>query len=176
MIKTTYIKELTVDLIARLPELEWKAADLNPFLFSKSIPKNVFRTLDVTAAACINEIKADIQTLAKQDNYLSAYYLAGQVKQKISVLVGLCKIEKKNKQQKDAGFGISMLSTRQQWLQSLEQTVSILTKQQEALAKTLTQMQSHNTDVAVLLNIKSELGEAQRRLTLAKEALNKATT
>ena len=176
MIKNTYITELTSDLIARLPELEWKTADLNPSLLNKSIPKNVFRTFDVTATACINEIKTDIETLAKQNNYLSAYYLAGQVKQKISILVGLCKIEKKNKTQKDAGFGIAMLSTRQQWLQSLEQNVTLLLKQQEALAKTLAQMESNNADVTTLLNLKSELGEAERRLTLAKEALNKATS
>jgi hypothetical protein len=176
MMKSTYINELTSDLIARLPELEWKTSDLNPSLFNKSLPKNVFRTLDVSAATCINEIKVDIQTLSKQNNYLSAHYLAEQVKQKISVLVGLCKIEKKNKTKKDTGFGIAMLSTRQQWLQSLEQNVTLLIKQQEALAKTLAQMQLNNTDVAILLNLKSELGEAERRLTLAKEALNKATS
>lgn len=174
MIKSIYLKELTSDLLARLPELEWKTSDLNSSLFNKSIPKNVFRAVDLTASTCINEIKLDIQTLSKQSHYLSALYLAEQVKQKISVLVGLCK--QKTQSKKDAGFGITMLSTRQQWIQSLEQNVTLLLKQHEALAKTLAQMQLNNTDVAILLNLKSELGEAERRLTLAKEALNKATT
>ena len=175
MTKANYIQELIADLIARLPELEWKISSLNPFLLSQSISKNLFRSQDLTAAACIKELKVDIHVLSTQNNERSAQYLAVQVKQKISVLVGLCKVQQKKKNEnKKANFGMVMLSTRQQWLHSLEHDVEVLIKQQEALAKRSAQMQFNNTVPSVLLNLKAELGEVEKKLTLAKEALNKA--
>jgi DNA-binding transcriptional MerR regulator len=170
-----YIKELTTDLMTRLPELEWKINDLNPILFARSIPRRLFRTQDVTALSCINELKLEISSLAKQKNSLSAHYLAEQIKQKINVLVGLCRVEQKNKKVKSpASFSLNMLSTRQQWLQTIERDVDVLIKQQQALAKTLKQMQLQRTDPDTILNLKSELGEIEKRLTLAQEALAKA--
>lgn len=176
MAKINDLKEFISDLIARLPELEWKLSNINPFLLNKSVPKHLFRVTELTAAYCISELKLDIQALEKQKHERSAEYLAEQLKRKISILVGLCRIEQKKKAPKDPGFGITMLTTRQQWLRSLEQDVHVLAKQQEALAKTLNQMQINNTDVSTVLNLKSELGEVERRLTLAQEGLNKATS
>jgi hypothetical protein len=172
-----YIKDLAADLMARLPELEWKIANLNPTLFSKSIPKRLFRTSNLVPLECMNELKADIRALTKQNSDVCAHYIAEQIKQKINVLVGLCKIEKKQeKLSEHLPLSINMLSTRQQWLRELEQNIEILTKQQQALFKTLSAMQSNKKDSSILLNLQSELGAVEKHLTLAKETLSKATS
>lgn len=175
MIKTNYINELTADLIARLPELEWKVTGLNTFLLKKSINNNVFRAFDLTGSLCISEIKEDIISLSKQSNDLAAHHLAAQIKRKISILVGVCRLEKKNKVKKE-GFSISMLTTRQQWLQSLEQEVDVLLKQHKALSNTLSHMESSKVEPSILLNLRSELGQLEKKLTLAQEGLNKASS
>ena len=163
--------------MARLPELEWKVSNLNPILFSKSIPKRLFRSSNLNPLSCINELKLDIQTLAKQNSDTSTLYLAEQVKQKINVLVGLCKIEKKQeKLSEHLPLGINMLSTRQQWLRGLEHDIEVLTQQQQALIKTLSTMKSNNKDPSILLNLQSELGSIEKRITLAKETLRNATS
>ncbi len=174
MIKNHYIEELSADLITRLPELEWKLSQLSSSLINQALPNNLFRTQDLTALSCIKELKADLQALRKQKHERSATYLAEHLKQKISVLVGLCKMQQKNKSEsKITSFSLTMLSTRQQWLQSLDQEVGILKKQRDALNKRLEQMQSSKEQTA-LLNLKFELGELEKKLTLAEEALSKA--
>lgn len=174
---THYIKELASDLIARLPELEWKTCQLNPILFSKSIPKRLFRATNLNPVECINELKADIHLLKKQKGEMSALYLAEQIKQKINVLVGVCKIDKKQEKLSEyLPLGINMLSTRQQWLRGLEQEVDVLTQQQQALLKRLASMKSNHKDASVMLNLQAELGSIEQRLTLAQEALSNATT
>jgi hypothetical protein len=172
-----YIKELASDLMTRLPELEWKITNLNPILFSRSIPKRLFRTPNLNPLECINELKVDIQVLTKQNSEISALYLVGQIKQKINVLVGLCRMEKKQeKLSEHLPLGINTLSTRQQWLRELEQDIESLSKQQQALLKTLSTMKMEQKAPSILLNLQSELGTLEKRLTLAKETLAKATS
>lgn len=171
-----YIKKLAADLMTRLPELEWKITKLNPALLYKSIPKQVFRTANITALSCIDELKLDIRSLVKQKSDVSSLYLAEQIMRKINILVNLCAIEKKQVQLHERlPLSINTLSTRQQWLHELEQNIAVLSKQQQALIKTLSAMQSHNKDAAVLLNLQAELGSVEKSLTQAKETLNKAT-
>ena len=67
-----------------------------------------------------------------------------------------------------------MLSTRQQWLQALEQEVEVLKKQKEAFNKCLLQIRPAKEDPSVLLNLRVELGALEKKLTLAEESLNKA--
>lgn len=175
MIKSKYIQDLITDLMARLPELEWKIVNLNPIFFNQSLPKNLFRSQDLTAAACINELKADVLALRKQKHERSAEYLAEHLKQKISVLVGLCRVQQKNKNEKKApSFSMAMLSTRQQWLDTLEQDVETLKKQKQALSMRLAQMLPNKSQTTILLNLKVELGALEKKLTLAEETLNKA--
>lgn len=171
-----YVHDLLTELSGRLPELEWKLARLNPGLFSKNTPKGLFRCRhDLTGANCINEIKIDIQSLERQDLEEGASYLAGQIKQKINVLVGLCQLEARTaKPVESKSFGIKMLSTRQQWLGSLELDIAKLNKQHQALTKAVEQIKTVND--ASLLNLKAELGEVERQLTLAREAWLKATS
>ena len=171
-----YIKNLLPELIGRLPELEWKVTGLNPIVFKHNVPKKLFRSSqELTGAICINEIKADLHLLSKQENQPAALYLAEQVKHKINVLVGLCQISNRNKKPVEPPqFNIKMLTTRQQWLQSIEDDIHALTNQQQALSKALMQMRQ-GIDPSAALNLKAELGEVERRLTLAQEALTKAT-
>ncbi|MFA5958910.1 MAG: hypothetical protein WC785_00145 [Tatlockia sp.] len=165
------VQALLNRLSERLPELEWKVNGLGATLPSKSLPKGVFRDrLEMTAASCIAEIKADLQTLATHHSERSSYYLAQKIQQKITILVTLCHIKNnKPKKEERVHFGVQMISTRQQWLKDLEQTIDRLTAQQKALKTTYQQMQSKGG--TALLQLQAELGEVEKRLTLAKEAL-----
>lgn len=175
MIKSTYIQNLITDLMARLPELEWKITNLSPALFHRSLPKKVFKAQEPTAIACINELKADLQVLRQVKHERSAEYLAEQLKQKVSILVAISRLEHKNKEKiQPASFSMEKISTRQQWLQALEQEVEVLRKQKQALSTRLSQINPQKSDPALLLNLKHELGLLEKKLTLAEEALNKA--
>ena len=170
-----YINVLLAELTSRLPELEWKIIGLGSFISCHSVPRGLFRSSnELTGTACVEEIKADIQALSHQKNERSAHYLANRIKQKVNVLVALCQIEsRKNKVEEKIHFGVKMLSTRQQWIETLEREVSTLEQQQQAIAKALSQMKL-STNAEAILSVQGELGEVQRRLTLAKEALNQA--
>ncbi|ARG96419.1 hypothetical protein [Legionella micdadei] len=158
------------ELSSRLPELEWKISTLKVALSPSSLPKGVFRPrLEMNAATCINEIKADIQALSEKRTASSAYYLAYRIRQKINILVTLCQLqENKPKTEEKPSFGLNSISTRQQWLQSLEQEINRLTAQREAMAKALLQLQIKG-NIEAVLQLKVELGEVEKRLTLAKE-------
>ncbi|CDZ75910.1 Primosomal replication protein N'' [Legionella massiliensis] len=168
-------KILLQELAARLPELEWKISSLGCALPISALPKGLFHTsLDMNAASCIAEIKADIQQLAAQKNQRSAQYLAERIKQKISVLVALCHLQaNKPKTEEKKGFGLDKISTRQQWIQALEKDINLLNSQREALEKTLAQLKVRG-DAQAVLQLQAELGAVEKRLTLAKETLASA--
>jgi len=170
-----HMNDLLAELTSRLPELEWKISKSPSILSSRNLPRGLFRsTAELTGTACIEEIKADIQALSKQKNQLSGYYLANRIKQKINVLVTLCQIDSRKKRPEEKiSFGVKMLGTRQKWIQTLEGDINILLGQQEAMVKSLQQMKP-STNAESILSLQKELGEVERRLTLAREALNKA--
>ena len=172
-----YIKDVLAELMARLPELEWKSTKLGPATFLQQIPKGLFKSREeLTAAVCVSEIEADIQLLAQHDHEASAVYLAEQIKKKINVLVSLCQLEGRKKKKSVAPtLGVAMLSTRQQRLHHMEHEIQVLQQQQRALTTTLINIQPA-TDPLVLLRLKAELGELEQRLTLAQEAFKKATS
>ncbi|MCW8386633.1 hypothetical protein OQJ15_09975 [Fluoribacter dumoffii] len=167
--------ELLSQLMARLPELEWKISELGSFFSGQRLPRGLFHIEgEVSGAACIAEIKADIRTLSNQQNERCAFYLAERIRQKINVLVVLCQMHQgKNKPEAKLSFGIKILSTRQQWINSLELEIQTLEEQQKAMARALHHLR-HNDNSSAILQVKSELGEVERRLTLAKERLNRA--
>lgn len=169
--------ELLSQLMERLPELEWKISELGSFFSSHQLPKGLFHfNADASGSACIAEIKADIHALSKQQNMHSAFYLAERIRQKINVLVVLCQMHQgKNKSKEKVYFGIKMLSTRQQWINELEMEIHTLLEQQQAMAKTLVYLR-HNRNSGAILHLQAELGEVERRLTLAKETLNRAVS
>ena len=172
-----YINDLLAELTARLPELEWKISSLSSTISSHRVPRGLFRSgIELTGPACVEEIKAEIHALSQQKNERSAQYLADRIKQKVNVLVALCQIEsRKNKPEEKVYFGVKMLSTRQQWIITLEKDISTLEAQQQAMAKALEQLK-HSTNTASILSLQRELGEVVRRLTLAREALNQAVS
>ncbi|CAM2750966.1 coiled-coil protein [Legionella steigerwaltii] len=163
--------------MARLPELEWKINELGSFFSSHRLPKGLFRIDEgVSGVACIAEIKADIHALSKQQNRQSAFYLAERIRRKINVLVVLCQMHQtSNKPEEKRSFGIKMLSTRRQWINDLEAEIKTLEEQQQAMTKALEHLR-HNHNSSAILHLKAELGEVARRLTLAKETLNRAVS
>lgn len=170
--------ELLSQLMARLPELEWKISELGSFFSSQRLPKGLFRTDSGLngGAACIAEIKADIHALGAQKNKRSAVYLAERIRRKINVLVVLCQMHQgKAKPEEKPVFGIKMLSTRRQWINDLELEIKTLEEQQQAMTKALEHLR-HNHNPSAILHLKAELGEVVRRLTLAKETLNRAVS
>jgi len=168
-----FIDESLQSLSARLPELEWKLKALSIPLPSKKIPPSLFyNRLEMTPESCIAEIKADLQGLARQANERSARFIAEKIRQKINVLVGLCQMqsEKKPASPRDQHFGIQIICTRQQWLQSVQDDIDKLSEQQKSLAAALSIRQTGDNKQTIL-NLQAELGEVERRLTLAKETL-----
>lgn len=163
-------KPLLERLTERLPELEWKINSLGPTLSVNSLPRGLFRPrLTMTAAGCVDEIKEDISLLNRQRSEYSAFYLAERIEQKISVLVNLCHLQmNKPKAEVKVKFGLDKISTRQQWLKSLEKDIQQLIQQQEAMLKTLEQIKSRSENQTIL-RVQAELGELEKRLTLAKE-------
>jgi primosomal protein N'' len=169
------LNDLLSQLIARLPELEWKINGLGSFFSNQSLPRELFRRdTEPTGTACVAEIKADLHALSRQKNERSAFYLAWRISQKINVLVVLCHMQnRKKKPEEKVSFGIKMLSTRQQWIHDLEVEITTLIGQQQAMTTTLEYLTNqHHSDA--ILHLKAELGELERRLTLAKEALARA--
>ncbi len=163
---------LLADLSSRLPELEWKISNLSAFSV-QALPPGLFRTrLGLTAKDCISEIKSDIHALSQQKNAVRASFIAQRIQQKINVLVSVCQIQaRRGKPEETIPFSLDKLSTRQQWIQDLEQEIHTLTLQLQAMEKSLKQMKSTSQAEAILL-VQTELGEINKRLTLATERLN----
>ena len=164
------MSDLVKQLANRLPELEWKLSCLGPTLKPSLFPRGLFRSrLEFTSQSCIDEIKLDLQTMKRQDNERSVQYLAVRVEQKINVLVRICQqsLEKKTPQ-REVYFGVQAISTRQQWLKSLQDEVDTLSHQHQALETAISNSKANN-NIQTTLSLEKELGEAYRRLTLAKE-------
>lgn len=170
-----YLNDILTQLTMRLPELEWKVNGLGSSFSVHQLPRGLFGfRLNMTGAACVEEIKMDIQALSTQTNQRAASHLALRINQKINVLVALCQINgRKNKTQTKVTFGLNALSTRQQWITRLESDIEGLTFQQLAMKKALDQ-QKQSENSAAVLSLHGELGEVTRRLTMATEALNQA--
>ncbi|TAL65118.1 MAG: hypothetical protein EPN84_02025 [Legionella sp.] len=169
-----YIAEVLEQLTSRLPELEWKISSLNTAFSHRQLPRGLFQPQsEYTGASCVAEIKRDLEALAQQTNPRSANYLATRINQKINVLVTLCQIHSRNKPEEKAYFGMQMISTRQQWIQNLESDIELLQLQQQAILRALEQLQGTSNQTAIL-NAQWELGEVEKRLTLAREKLQQA--
>ena len=171
------LNDVLTQLSARLPELEWKLSLPGMVINPSVLPRALFRSqFELTAQTCIDEIKADLQAIKQQSNETSAHYLAERVGKKINVLVRLCKqsTEKKTPE-RQATFGVQTIGTRQQWLQTMQDDIDTLSRQQQALEAALVTMQAEN-NTQTILSLQAELGKAGRRLTLAKETLARSTT
>jgi hypothetical protein len=169
------MKEPTMILSDRLPELTWKLNTLYPALHPKWFPPGLFiQKQDMTPQSCIDEINDDLQKINAQNNKRIALYLADRVNKKINVLVRLCQVRRDTRTtHKPIEFDVQAISTRQQWLGTLEKDIAQLSIQQQALAFALQQLKNKDAPEA-LLKLHAEIGEVERRLTLAKERLARA--
>ncbi|KTD22702.1 coiled-coil protein [Legionella lansingensis] len=166
------VAELLRQLEARLPELEWKMGKLGQALPTNHLPKGLFRLpAEASPSAFILEIKADLKKLTRYQSERSGYYLAQKIQQKITVLVSLCRLHISEPASEKRHY-VDMICTRQRFLQDLEAEMHTLSAQYEAISAQLNQS-NHNPEV--VLALKGELGEIEKRLTLAKEAFSRAT-
>lgn len=167
--------ELLKQLEARLPELEWKLSALGSYINPKLLPKGLFRDrFELTPQTCAEEIKYDLRVLKTQTNEQSAHYMASRLNQKINVLVRLCKTQPvKSIQKSNMSLSLQAMSTRQRWLQTMQDDISRLKSQREALLLILATMESR-CDVQAVLKLQAELGEVERRVTMAVETQSKA--
>ncbi|HAU1182609.1 TPA: lpg0405 family Dot/Icm T4SS effector [Legionella pneumophila] len=173
--KMGYIDELLEELSARLPELEWKINGLSSSISIHNLPKGIFSSvIEFNGPACIKEIRDDIHALQKHKDESIACFLAERIQKKINVLVVLCQMDKKNnKPESKISFDLTTLSTRQQWIKTMEEKICALEEQYQAMRKTLEQMKSCSNP-ATILRLQTELGNVEKRLTLAKETLDRA--
>lgn len=164
------LHSLLADLLARIPELEWQLNKVGDVFSAKSLPRGLFKHhYDASSADYIAEIRADINRLKTHVNGRAARYLAEKINEKINVLVTLCsQYNRQTSVREVARFTVDQLSTRQQWLNQLEQTIQRLSAQQQALVKALSQ-QTASDDPLVQLNLRRELGELEKQLTQAQE-------
>ncbi|MGQ3888371.1 hypothetical protein ACQUW5_04985 [Legionella sp. CNM-1927-20] len=168
------IDSLLASLLTRLPELEWQLSKFGLAFSAKLFSPGLFRCYpkdDIQAYS--KEIKDDIKILSQQKNNQVAHYLARQINQKINVLVSFCQQQANQKiLAADTDFTINKLTTRQQWLQNLEAQIILLRNQKEALINRLSQSRELRDEI--VLKLKAELGQLQKKLTLAEEAYTKA--
>ena len=164
-------------LAARLPELEWKLGRLGHFLQASALPRGLFRCrFEFSPQACSQELREDLTALQQQSHAPSARFMADRLSQKISVLVRLCQLHgRKDPPQRHSNVSLRSLSTRQQWLQGLNQDLASLQQQRQALLLSL-QAAQQTQNSTLLLALQAELGELDRRLTLAEEALQRASS
>lgn len=169
------IKALLDELQGRLPELEWKLGQLAGPISARTLPKGLFHVKpDSAATSYIAEVRHDIDLLARQKNEYSAFYLAERIRQKINVLVLLCQMKGKSaKADEHPAFGLQMISTRQQWLQSLEKDIAALRQQRDVMLKALEQM-TRRGNTQALLDLQAQLGALEKKMTIAEEAYTQA--
>lgn len=160
----------------RLSELLWQLDKTRVSLNSKAIPEGVFPGVgDKTPKACIQDINHDLQALRKESSEPGARFLAARIFKKIAILTTLCEIQsgKQTPVAASKRFNIKTLGTRQHWLKTVEDDIATLTAQQQALRAHLEHLKPQQAD-ETSLTLQAELGEIERRLTLAREAFSKA--
>lgn len=175
------IHDSLASLSARLPELEWKLNTGRVMINPTQLPRGLFRErLEMTAQSCVDDVKADLLALTNQPNERSVRFLAERVSRKINVLIRLCQVtpalSSSSKPVRSVALGVQTISTRQQWLQSLQREVDCLTEQHAAVYATISERSRSGAmrTPEILLGLQAELGELDRRLTLAKEVLSRA--
>lgn len=167
------LHKIAQDLIARLPELEWKINTLGSSFCTFQLPKNLFTIKDnITGSACIADIRNDICLLLNQQSSRCALFLAQRIKQKINVLVLICHIHpSKESAHEKMNFNLQTLSSRKQWVAECELQIANLQQQKYAIEQRLVRNTQKET-AALILSLKAELGTVERQLSIAVESLN----
>ena len=157
------------ELLARLPELQWKLSQL-----TTSLPKGTFRCQkEGHRQDFVNEIQSDLQVLSSNLDGLTGAFIAGQIQKKIDILVATCRLSVKPAKTVNAleSSILSQIATRNQRLQHLEKELSVLNLQLKALESRL----SATINPLMLLNLQGEKGAIERQLTLIQEAYQKVS-
>ena len=170
--------EVLSALTARLPELEWRLREIGSFACTQ-LPRGLFQCAQsharLTGVRCVSEIRQDMVVLARQEELLSARFLADKISQKINVLLQLCRMsDGKAAHQPRVSLGVQCISTRQQWLEQLCREIRELTAQQQALQVALETSLTKHALEASLTTMQRELGEITCHLAAAEEAYMKA--
>jgi len=163
-------------VVERLPELEWKLGALGRKLNVNALPRGLFhKVTNGCAKGFVDNIKTDIDEMQLELSGRRGRYLASRIEQKISVLVQLCQLHSKKTKTTDyVGASIQSLKTRQSWLQGLDDEMSKLSKQRQALVQRLHHINAEkNTELA--LTIHADIGKLEQRLSMAKEQFDKAS-
>ena len=172
---TSSVQDSLHQLEARLPELEWKLRILHITPMPHQLPRGLFRErLELTSQSCMDEIKSDLHVLRQQNSDRCMQHLALRVSQKINVLVRLCQRHQPKKQSisdVSVPFGIDAISTHQQWLNTQQAQLLVLNTQHQALSTALNQISANQNNMQLVLNLRKELGELERRQSVIKEQL-----
>lgn len=171
------INKALQDLVARLPELEWRLGEVGR-IAPAQLPRGLFQCAQtaewLSVSVCVDEIKRDLNGLQGQEESLSSRFMAEQVSKKINVLLRVCQVaRRKAATTPREPFGVRCLSTRQQWLNQLQGEIDRLSAQQHALQAALDTCVTRTPDA--LLALQRELGEVTRYLVTAEEAFMVAT-
>lgn len=168
------LSEVLKALQSRLPELAWQLGKPGIHFTRQSLPPGLFRYYGEEPDGFIQEIKSDIHSLTHHSNTKVAQYLAEKINQKINVLVAICSETRRQAVREEPQvFIMDKLSTRQQWLSSMEAVVQRLDEQKKSLEKALAD-KNNARDCLVSLQLRKELGALEKELTLAKEAYARA--
>lgn len=165
------IETIVLELRSRLPELEWKLSQVPFHVFRTHIAKGLFRTQQPkNPIAFLDEIRMDLMSLNQHILHeQSAHFIADRIRTKIDLLVRLCILYGQT-EAPARDFTKNLLTklvTRRQQVQDIENQIALMQTQQAALMKTLSQ--AH--DVESQLLIQAELGQLERMLVQAREAL-----
>lgn len=166
------INDLLQTLLNRLPELEWQLNKLGTEFSARLLPPGLFQLpIDASKSDYIDQLRNDIKRVSHQKDIKSIHFLVEKINQKINVLVQICCSRPRDTISKDITLTINKLSTRQGWLNDLEQMTQVLNEQKKALISAL----SETTNQEIKMSLHYEIGLLERKLTLNHEAYYQAT-
>ncbi len=174
------MSSLAADLLARLPELEWKLSQCCPVMSIQSLPPGLFSKPDelhpLTPKRCVDEIKADLHQLTTTKSQRAAQFLGNKILQKINVLVHVTQLKtNQSKPARQRPFGLRALSTRQQWLNDQKERLAHLMAQEQALSRAWEAMTVQKRALDIGHPLHQQWCDVKRQVSLAQEEWVRAT-
>lgn len=160
----------TKQLLARLPELNWQLTQTNPVIWQQLLPKGLFRQSSYfTPSAVILELEDDLNAILQLDDGASRQHKIKKIEQKIQVLVTLCRLQKKYKNQSSEPEAklLDKICKRGEWVMKLEQDIKELNIQKAALKDQL----EHPKKVDITLELQRQIGRIEQLIGKHQEAL-----
>jgi primosomal protein N'' len=165
-------------LRARLPEIAWRLRGVDSL--RRHLPIGLFAcaTPHQTGGVepYIDEINSNLDALERDPHGHRAHFLAQQINTKIEVLLRLSQLPVATTSSvPGARLGLNSLATRQHWLAQLHTEIARLTSQHMALNNALSAKLAQGLRDDSVAVLQREMGELNRCLTQAQEALAAAT-